>query len=100
MTIDSYVVCGCRTTQQALLTAPWPLELLSHPKACICSAKADAVTAKTAQYLQPSEVLLRVSSIKTQADLAVLSIPDQASIPEGGCLCIASPRHSIACMRL
>ena len=52
-------MCGCRTTQQALLTAPWPLELLSHPKACIRTAKADAVTTKIAQYLQPSEVLLR-----------------------------------------
>ena len=58
-TQDRGVTCACRTSQQALLTAPWPLELLSHPKACICTAKANAVTAKTAQYLQPSEVLLR-----------------------------------------
>ena len=50
---------SCRSTQQALLTAPWPLELLSHPKACIRTVKADAVTEKTAQYLQPSEILLR-----------------------------------------
>ena len=48
-----------RATQQALLTAPWPTELIGHHRSCIRTSTKTVDSAERAVHLAASEVLFR-----------------------------------------
>ena len=50
---------SCRATQQALLTAPWPTELIGHHRSCIRTSTKTVDSAERAVHLAASEVLFR-----------------------------------------
>ena len=57
----SYIRCFLmvRATQQALLTAPWPTELIGHHRSCIRTSTKTVDSAERAVHLAASEVLFR-----------------------------------------
>ncbi|KAL3159976.1 hypothetical protein ABBQ38_010364 [Trebouxia sp. C0009 RCD-2024] len=52
-------VAWCMATQQALLTAPWPTELIGHHRSCIRTSTKTIDSAERAVHLAASDVLFR-----------------------------------------
>ena len=57
--VKAGTVAVCRATQQALLTAPWPTELIGHHRSSIRTSTKTIDSAERAVHLAASEVLFR-----------------------------------------
>lgn len=57
--VQAGAVAPCRATQQALLTAPWPTELIGHHRSCIRTSTKTIDSAERAVHLAASDVLFR-----------------------------------------
>lgn len=82
MAVTAGAVASCRATQQALLTAPWPTELIGHHRSSIRTATKTIDSAERAVHLAASEVLFRGLRVRMGIGTGLIE-----KMQVGCCLC-------------